>query len=51
MSMLIEAWGDYACFSRPEMKTERVSYDIMTPSAARGAGRSNLLASGAAVFH
>ena len=36
MSMLIEAWGDYACFSRPEMKTERVSYDIMTPSAARG---------------
>ena len=36
MSMVIEAWGDYACFSRPEMKTERVSYDIMTPSAARG---------------
>lgn len=36
MSMLIEAWGDYACFSRPEMKTERGSYDIMTPSAARG---------------
>ena len=36
MSMLIEAWGDYACFSRPEMKTERVSYDTMTPSAARG---------------
>lgn len=36
MSMLIEAWGDYACFSRPEMKTERVSYDIMTPPAARG---------------
>ena len=26
MSMLIEVWGDYACFSRPEMKTERVSY-------------------------
>lgn len=36
MSMLIEVWGAYACFSRPEMKTERVSYDIMTPSAARG---------------
>lgn len=36
MSMLIEVWGDYACFSRPEMKTERVTYDIMTPSAARG---------------
>jgi CRISPR-associated protein cas5, dvulg subtype len=34
--MLIEVWGDYACFSRPEMKTERVSYDIITPSAARG---------------
>lgn len=28
--------GDYACFTRPEMKTERVSYDVMTPSAARG---------------
>lgn len=36
MSMKIEVWGDYACFSRPEMKTERVSYDVMTPSAARG---------------
>lgn len=36
MSMLIEVWGRYACFSRPEMKTERVSYDVMTPSAARG---------------
>lgn len=34
--MKIEVWGDYACFSRPEMKTERVSYDVMTPSAARG---------------
>lgn len=29
-------WGKYACFTRPEMKVERVSYDIMTPSAARG---------------
>ena len=28
-------WGDYACFTRPEMKVERVSYDVMTPSAAR----------------
>ena len=36
MSVLIETWGDYACFSRPEMKVERVSYDVMTPSAARG---------------
>ncbi|NLJ40456.1 MAG: type I-C CRISPR-associated protein Cas5 [Clostridiales bacterium] len=32
----LEVWGDYACFTRPEMKVERVSYDIMTPSAARG---------------
>lgn len=32
----IECWGDYACFTRPEMKVERVSYDVMTPSAARG---------------
>src|SRR6266481_159909 len=28
--------GDRACFTRPEMKVERVSYDVMTPSAARG---------------
>lgn len=32
----LEVWGDYACFTRPEMKAERVSYDIITPSAARG---------------
>lgn len=32
----IECWGKEACFTRPEMKAERVSYDIMTPSAARG---------------
>lgn len=32
----LEVWGDYACFSRPELKVERVSYDVMTPSAARG---------------
>ena len=36
MSVSVEVWGDYACFSRPEMKVERVSYDIITPSAARG---------------
>lgn len=36
MSIRLEVWGDYACFSRPEFKTERVSYDVMTPSAARG---------------
>ena len=29
-------WGDYASFNRPEMKVERVTYDFMTPSAARG---------------
>ena len=36
MSIKVEVWGDYACFTRPEMKTERVSYDVMTPSSARG---------------
>lgn len=29
-------WGDYACFTRPEMKVERVSYDVLTPSSAKG---------------
>jgi len=32
----LEVWGDYASFNRPEMKVERVSYEVMTPSAARG---------------
>jgi len=32
----LKVWGKYACFTRPEMKTERVSYPAMTPSAARG---------------
>lgn len=32
----LEVWGDYALFSRPELKVERVSYDVPTPSAARG---------------
>lgn len=32
----LKVTGDYALFSRPEMKVERVSYDVMTPSAARG---------------
>ena len=40
MSIRIEVWGNYACFSRPEMKTERVSY-----------GGSDLLASGPALSH
>lgn len=32
----LEVWGDYACFTRPEMKVERFSYPVITPSAARG---------------
>lgn len=31
----LDVWGDYACFTRPEMKVERVSYDVITPSATR----------------
>ena len=31
----LEVWGTYACFTRPELKVERVSYDVITPSAAR----------------
>lgn len=32
----LRCWGDLACFTRPEMKVERVTYDIITPSAGRG---------------
>lgn len=32
----VKIWGDYALFTRPEMKVERCSYDVITPSAARG---------------
>jgi CRISPR-associated protein Cas5d len=32
----VRVWGDFALFSRPEFKAERVTYDVMTPSAARG---------------
>jgi CRISPR-associated protein Cas5d len=32
----LKVWGRNACFTRPEMKVERVSYDVMTPSSARG---------------
>lgn len=32
----LHVWGERACFTRPEMKVERVSYDVITPSAARG---------------
>ncbi|MDP3058183.1 MAG: type I-C CRISPR-associated protein Cas5c [bacterium] len=35
-SFIIDVWGDFACFTRPEAKVERFSYPIMTPSAARG---------------
>lgn len=34
--LTVRVWGDFACFTRPEMKVERVSYPVMTPSAARG---------------
>jgi CRISPR-associated protein Cas5d len=34
--LTVKVWGDWACFTRPEMKVERVSYPVMTPSAARG---------------
>lgn len=34
LSVLV--WGDFACFTRPELKAERVSYPILTPTAARG---------------
>lgn len=33
---ILEVWGDFACFSRPELKVERFSYPCITPSAARG---------------
>lgn len=32
----VKVWGEFACFTRPEMKAERVSYPVMTPTAARG---------------
>jgi len=35
-SLKVRVWGDLACFTRPEMKVERVSYPLPTPSAARG---------------
>lgn len=35
-SLAVEVRGDYACFTRPELKSERVSYPVMTPPAARG---------------
>jgi len=35
-TLAVRVWGDLACFTRPEMKVERVTYPVMTPSAARG---------------
>lgn len=34
--LAVKVWGQHACFTRPEMKVERVTYPVMTPSAARG---------------
>ena len=36
MTIHLRTWGDLACFTRPEMKVERVSYPVITPSAGRG---------------
>lgn len=36
MTLAVKVWGDFACFTRPELKVERVTYPVMTPSAARG---------------
>src|ERR687888_1196884 len=36
VALELKVWGDYACFTRPEMKVERVTYPVMTPSSARG---------------
>lgn len=33
---ILDVWGDLACFTRPELKVERYSYPVITPSAARG---------------
>jgi CRISPR-associated protein Cas5d len=34
--LTVRVWGEFACFTRPEMKVERVTYPVLTPSAARG---------------
>src|SRR4029079_5981767 len=34
--LAVKVWGELACFTRPESKVERVTYPVMTPSAARG---------------
>ncbi len=43
----LEVWGDLACFTRPELKVERVSYDVITPSAARAIFEAILFKKGA----
>lgn len=35
-SIALHVWGEFACWTRPELKTERVSYDVITPSGGRG---------------
>lgn len=35
LDQVLEVWGEYACFTRPELKVERFSYPVITPSAAR----------------
>ena len=47
----VNVWGDYAPFTRPELKTERYSYDIITPLSGTRYFGSHLLASGNAVDH
>ena len=32
----VKVWGEFACFTRPDLKVERMTYPCMTPSAARG---------------
>lgn len=43
--------GDYACFTRPEMKVERVSYDVPTPGALEGYAEKRLLETGHSIRH
>lgn len=51
MGVKVRVWGDYALFSRPELKVERYSYDVMTPLSGERNFGSHLLASGAAMDH
>lgn len=51
MSVKMEVWGETACFTRPEMKAERVSYDVPTPSARQRNAGKRLLSSGPEMAH